>query len=99
MELEVSALPEKLDRRNVSGYLAGTFGDIYCREGLSVKNRELITVCLLATLGCEPQLKAHLQGAMRVGVSREKIVEAWEQCLPWIGYPRTLNAFSCLEGL
>lgn len=86
-------------RRNVNGYLAGTFGDIYCREGLSVKNRELITVCLLAALGCEPQLKAHLQGAMRVGVSRDKIVEAWEQCLPWIGYPRTLNAFSCLEGL
>ena len=56
-------------------------------------------LCLLAALGCEPQLKAHLQGAMRVGVSREKIVEAWEQCLPWIGYPRTLNAFSCLEGL
>ena len=68
------------------------FGDIYTRKGLSLQERELITITsLLAMGGCEPQLKVHINGALNVGISRSKIVEAFMQCIPYVGFPRVLN--------
>ena len=69
------------------------FGEIYPRGGLSVQERELITIASLLTAGgCEPQLEVHVNGALNVGVSQEKIVEAFIQCIPYTGFPRVLNA-------
>lgn len=69
------------------------FGDIYTREGLSLQERELVTIVSLLTAGgCEPQLRVHLHGALNVGVPREKIVEALIHCVPYVGFPRVLNA-------
>ena len=69
------------------------FGDIYSREGLSLQEREMITIAsLLAAGGCEPQLEVHINGALNVGVSPEKVVEAFIQCIPYTGFPRVLNA-------
>ena len=68
------------------------FGDIYTREGLSLQERELITITsLLAMGGCEPQLRVHITGALNVGLSQSKIVEAFMQCIPYVGFPRVLN--------
>lgn len=69
------------------------FGDVYAREGLSLQERELVTIVSLLTAGgCEPQLRVHLHGALNVGVPREKIVEALIHCVPYVGFPRVLNA-------
>lgn len=69
------------------------FGDIYRREGLSLQERELITiVSLLTTGGCEPQLEVHINGALNVGISPRKIVESFIQCIPYTGFPKVLNA-------
>ena len=69
------------------------FGEIYPRGGLSVQERELITIASLLTAGgCEPQLEVHVKGALNVGVPQEKIVEAFIQCIPYTGFPRVLNA-------
>lgn len=69
------------------------FGEIYPRAGLSLQERELITITSLLTAGgCEPQLAVHIKGALNVGVSKEKIVEAFTQCIPYVGFPRVLNA-------
>lgn len=74
------------------------FGDIYSREGLSLQERELITIASLLTAGgCEPQLRVHLNGALNVGVPREKIVEALIHCVPYVGFPRVLNAVSAAK--
>ncbi|MVB11002.1 Carboxymuconolactone decarboxylase family protein [Caprobacter fermentans] len=68
------------------------FGDIYRREGLSLWERELITIVSLLTAGgCEPQLEVHINGALNVGMPPEKIVEAFLQCVPYTGFPRVLN--------
>ena len=68
------------------------FGDIYAREGLSLKEREMITLASLLTAGgCEPQLEVHINGALNTGISREKVVEAMIQCVPYVGFPRVLN--------
>ena len=44
------------------------FGDIYTREGLTLQEREMITITSLLTAGgCEPQLEVHINGALNVG--------------------------------
>ncbi|WP_195269719.1 carboxymuconolactone decarboxylase family protein [Eubacterium sp. 1001713B170207_170306_E7] len=69
------------------------FGDIYPRAGLSLEEREIITIASLLTAGgCEPQLKVHINGALNVGLSPEKIIEVFIQCIPYVGFPRVLNA-------
>ena len=69
------------------------FGDIYTREGLTTEEREMITLsCLLTAGGCEPQLEVHINGALNVGISPEKVIETFLQCIPYTGFPKVLNA-------
>ena len=69
------------------------FGDIYTRKGLSTKEREMITLSSLLTAGgCEPQLEVHINGALNVGISPEKVIETFLQCIPYTGFPKVLNA-------
>lgn len=69
------------------------FGDIYTRPQLDLKQRELITLSSLLTQGgCEPQLKVHIAGALNVGLTEEEIVETFIQCIPYVGFPKVLNA-------
>jgi len=69
------------------------FGDIYCRNDLSLREREIITITSLLTAGgCEPQLEVHLNGALNVGVTPEKVIETFIQCIPYTGFPKVLNA-------
>lgn len=69
------------------------FGDIYDRAELSLQEREMITLASLLTAGgCEPQLEVHIAGALNVGISPEKIIETFLQCVPYTGFPRVLNA-------
>ena len=51
------------------------FGNIWSREGLALRDRSMITVAALTVLGREPQLKVHLKGARRLGISREELKE------------------------
>ena len=68
------------------------FGDIYSREGLSLKEREIATVSALAALGnAQPQLKVHIHGALNVGCTRQEIVEIMIQMAVYAGFPAALN--------
>lgn len=74
------------------------FGDIYARDGLSLQERELVSIASLLTAGgCDPQLRVHLNGALNVGVAPEKIVETLIHCVPYVGFPRALNAVSAAK--
>lgn len=69
------------------------FGDIYPRKGLTLQEREMITITsLLTSGGCEPQLEVHINGSLNVGISPKKIMETFIQCIPYVGFPRVLNA-------
>lgn len=69
------------------------FGDIYTRQGLTTAERELITLSsLLTTGGCEAQLEVHINGALNVGITPERIIETFLQCIPYTGFPKVLNA-------
>lgn len=77
---------------------ANCFGDYYTRGGLDLKARELITFCFLAAQGgCEPQLVAHSQGNMNLGNDKNFLLRVILQILPYIGYPRSLNAITCVN--
>ncbi|OFI49005.1 carboxymuconolactone decarboxylase [Floricoccus tropicus] len=71
------------------------FGDIYDRKTLDLKQREMITITsLLSQGGTENQLRVHINGSLNVGLSKEEIIEIFIQCIPYVGFPRVLNATS-----
>lgn len=77
---------------------ANCFGDYYTRNGLTLAERELMTFCfLMAQGGCEPQLIAHVKGNLNMGNDKDFLIKVVSQCLPYIGYPRSLNAISCIN--
>lgn len=87
------------ESRHINKWLADNcFGDYYTRTGLDNRQRELITFCFLAAQGgCEPQLTSHAAGNMRIGNDKQFLIHVISQCLPYIGYPRSLNALRCVN--
>ena len=79
------------------------FAELFCQHplgnpGLDIKIRELLTFSMLLALGgCEPQLKGHIRGNLNVGNDKETLLSVVTQLLPYVGYPRTLNALRCLN--
>ncbi|MDE7379450.1 MAG: carboxymuconolactone decarboxylase family protein [Clostridia bacterium] len=85
--------------RHINKWLVDNcFGDYYTRTGLDLKQREMITFCFLSAQGgCEPQLISHAKANIRLGNDKEFLIKVVSQCLPYIGYPRSLNALRCVE--
>lgn len=74
------------------------FGDIYSREGLSLRDRELATVAALTAMGGrDPQLKVHIRAALNVGLSKEEIEETILQTVPYAGFPTAINAMNVFK--
>lgn len=69
-----------------------TFGDIYCRPTLDLKQRQLIAISSLTTMGgCEPQLMVHTEAGINVGLTPNEIIEAIIHISVYAGFPRSLN--------
>ncbi|MCQ4795145.1 carboxymuconolactone decarboxylase family protein [Anaerofustis stercorihominis] len=87
------------ESKHINYWLAtNCFGDYYTRTGLDNKQREMITFCFLSAQGgCEPQLISHAVANMRIGNDKEFLIKIISQCLPYIGYPRSLNALNCVN--
>lgn len=87
------------ESRHINRWLAANcFGDYYTRKGLDYRQREMITFCFLAAQGgCEPQLISHAGANLRLGNDKGFLIKVVSQCLPYIGYPRSLNALRCVN--
>lgn len=87
------------ESRHINKWLADNcFGDYYTRTGLDNKQREMITFCFLAAQGgCEPQLTSHAAANLRIGNGKDFLIQIISQCLPYLGYPRSLNALRCVN--
>lgn len=93
--LYASAPPDQMHIQRLLS--AHCFGDHYTRTGLDVATRELVTLSLLAALGgCDPQVKGHVAANLHVGNDRTLLIDVVTQLLPFIGYPRTLNALRAI---
>lgn len=74
------------------------FGNFYTRNGVTMRVRELMTFCFLAAMGgCEHQLKAHAGGNKHVGNSKVEMVAAVTAILPYIGFPKSMNALEAIN--
>jgi len=87
------------DQLHIQRFLsANCFGDYYTRTGLDIKFRELVTLSILIALGgADTQVEGHIRANVRVGNHRDVLLDVITQLLPWVGYPRTLNALSALN--
>jgi 4-carboxymuconolactone decarboxylase len=73
---------------------ASAFGMIWSRPGLALRDRSLVTVAQLAALGRTDELRAHLAGALNVGISREELVEVLMQTAVYAGVPAANEALT-----
>lgn len=87
------------DEQHVQRYLsAHCFGDHYTRDGIDVPTRELLTLAYLVALGgADPQVGGHVRANLRVGNDRARLLAVLTRLLPYVGYPRTLNALRALD--
>ena len=73
--------------------VAWAFGEMYARPALAARDRQLVTLGMLAALGgCEPQLEVHVNPALNVGLTPAQITEALLHSAVYCGMPRALNA-------
>jgi 4-carboxymuconolactone decarboxylase len=76
------------------------FGNFYTRNGLELRQRELLAFCALVALGgADVQVRAHAAGNLKVGNSKETLIAAMIQCFPYVGFPRALDAIRALDAL
>ena len=87
------------DERHIQELLsANCFGDRVSRAGVDLAPRELLTFSMLISLGgCEPQAKGHVAAHANVGNDRAVLLDVITQLLPFVGYPRTLDALRVLN--
>ncbi|WBB59605.1 carboxymuconolactone decarboxylase family protein [Streptomyces sp. WMMC500] len=89
------------DEQHIQRFLSGNcFGDHYTRTGIDVPVRELLTFAMLAALGgADPQVKGHVAANVHVGNTRGVLIAVLTGLLPFIGYPRTLNALAAVDAI
>lgn len=75
------------------------YGEVYARDGLSLKTKELLACAMLLTLGSPPELTTHLRGALRAGATETELRETLLFAVPYVGFPRVVSAFAQLEKL
>jgi 4-carboxymuconolactone decarboxylase len=75
------------------------FGMFWARPGLALRDRSLCTVAQLAALGRLDELKGHLHGALRIGITREELIEVLMQTACYAGVPAAVNALNAAAGV
>ena len=69
------------------------YGELYRRDVVDDKTRELCTVAALTVQGFAlPELKVHIQGALTIGSSQSEILEIITQMIAYCGFPAATNA-------
>jgi 4-carboxymuconolactone decarboxylase len=74
------------------------FGDIYTRDGLDLKSKEIAVVAALTAMGtAQPQLKVHINGALNTGSSVNEVKEVILQMAVYSGFPSCINGMNALK--
>ena len=74
------------------------FGEIWSRPGLSLRERELVTLAALISIGTEG-IDLHLRHAHKLGITNDEIKEVIFQVMYYVGQPRGLFAMKRLKGV
>jgi 4-carboxymuconolactone decarboxylase len=81
----------------VDRYLSAACFGVWARPGLDLKTRRLLTIAIVAALGRERQLRAHLAGALQQGISREEVRETLLHVIPYAGFPAGLTGLELFQ--
>lgn len=73
------------------------FGDFYTRGALDVATRELLMFAVVACVGVESHMRLHAKANQEVGNYKETLIASMVQAMPYIGFPRALNAIKILD--
>ncbi len=74
------------------------FGDIYTRNGLDLKSKEIAVVAALTAMGnVQPQLKVHINGALNTGSTINEVKEVILQMSVYSGFPSAINGMNALK--
>lgn len=74
------------------------FGELYPRDVIDLKTRELCTVAALTVQGFAlPELKLHVAAALRCGASRGEVTEIITQMIAYCGFPAATNALMTMK--
>lgn len=74
------------------------FGELYPRDVIDLKTRELCTVAALTVQGFSlPELKLHIKAALRCGASRAQVTEIITQMIAYCGFPAATNALMTMK--
>ncbi|WP_219834601.1 carboxymuconolactone decarboxylase family protein [Paenibacillus sp. R14(2021)] len=73
------------------------FGDLYSRDVLDLREREMITITSLITQGAIEQLPFHLHAALNVGMKPEEILEIILHCGGYAGFPKACGALNAAQ--
>ncbi|WP_037176097.1 carboxymuconolactone decarboxylase family protein [Rhodococcoides fascians] len=72
--------------------LVSVWGQMWTREGLSKRDRSLITIALLVALRCDAELKTHSRVAITNGVTKPEIAEILYHAAGYTGFPAAVAA-------
>ena len=97
-----AAWKQQLDKYapGASDWVVGAvFGGTYQREGLTLRDRQMLNMAALAAMGgTEPQLTGHIKTAVNVAdMTKEQVAECFVHLMPYIGVPKTLAAIRCMD--
>ncbi|MBN9326201.1 MAG: carboxymuconolactone decarboxylase family protein [Cellulomonas sp.] len=89
------------DEQHIQQWLsAHCFGDHYTRTGLDLPTRELLTLAILVGLGgADNQVRGHVAANLNVGNGRGRLLALVSGLVPFVGYPRALNALAAIDAL
>ena len=73
------------------------WGEVWTRPGLARRERSLITLAVLTTLGAEQELAMHVRGALHNGARPEEIREVLLHTAVYAGLPRANRAFAIAD--
>jgi 4-carboxymuconolactone decarboxylase len=73
------------------------YGEVYSRPGLSLRDRQLVTVGVLVALGRSSQLPVHLRSSLKAGITSDELKEVILQTATLAGFPPAMSAMSTLK--
>lgn len=93
----MQALPSPYAQKIPYFLTSFAFGDFYTRKGLTIQQKELLVLIILAALGADKQLHAHIVGNLKAGNTKETLLAAMVQTMPYIGMPNALTAINLIK--
>ena len=73
------------------------WGAVWSRPGISRKTRSLLNLAALTAMNMRHELKTHIRGALKNGLTRKEVAEALLHCAVYCGFPKALDALRLMQ--